>query len=225
MRVRRRRITLAAVAVGLGALLAGPQLNPIGAAAGPLGIVPPSNIGGGAVNMAVTFTKPLPTFNQPGCASVAFNFSGGLTGAAVNTVGSQFVGTAAPVTGSGGNTCADELDEIFGNPTFTVNPFDSTFFLLVGSSRIACPQGLVGAYLRVGLHLHIALAGSCSINQTVTGATTFFSEGEFIPAVPSEVPNTPACGLVPCGGGDGGNTPITSGTYAGSWTMVLTASH
>lgn len=227
MRFRRRRVTVAMAATALGALLAGPQLTPMTGAASPL--VPPSNVGSGAVDMAVNFSQPVPTFN-PGdplaCSTVAFTFGGSLTGVAVNTVGSQFVGVANNVTGSGGNTCAQTFDEVLGVPTFTINAFSATYAISpVGSSSIACSQ-LTGAYLRVGTHLHIELGnGSCNINQTVTGLITFVSEGEFIPAVPSEVPTTPLCTVVPCGGGDGGNTPISSGTFLGSWTMELAQSH
>ncbi len=145
--------------------------------------------GGGPLLATITYTTggiPIPPH---ACVpSSSFTLSGGSpAGVVVQLVNDEYVGPIT-VSGSGTTPCADSALEFgtmpAGSPVTIVGNSPVT------GSSLACndiARPLTGQYLRIGVHLHIALQGACSVNGSTPSFAIVAAEGELVP-VPGTVP-------------------------------------
>lgn len=157
------------------------------------------NVGAGAISGSVTIGGTgIPLGNQP-CEPTTFTFDPGsaATGVVFNTVITGHAG-GITLTGGGGSACENALTSTLTTMTITADGTGPT------GSRVTCPL-LTGAFLRVAAAVQVTVVGQCTVNNfsPPTGAVRFTAAAVFVPTQ-----------------GDGVQTRITKGSFAGTFSVV-----
>lgn len=165
---------------------------------GPPDVEAGTNLGGGVVSGAVTIAGTgIPLGSEP-CETTSFTFdtpTSTATGVVFNTVITGHAG-GIKLSGSGGSGCENALTSTLTTMTLTADGTGPT------GSRVTCAT-LTGNFIRVLTAVEVNIVGNCKVNNFGTGVVRFLATVAFTPTQ-----------------GDGVNTRITKGNFAGNFEII-----
>jgi hypothetical protein len=142
--------------------------------------------GAGALTATISYSQGgIPIAPHACVPNATWTFNGSApAGVVAQLVNDEYAGPLT-ITASGTSPCADSSLEFGSLPAASGPAVTITGTNSINGSTIACANPaspLTGQSLRVGLHLHIAVQGNCTINSNTPAFAIIAIEGELVPA-------------------------------------------